>query len=311
MDSIPTQAIIENLPDIKEVIYNSTSVDQGWNKYVQLLKAPVKEDWGITQQITQSLYANKLEEFRELLTDSNLYSLESDVQAFKEYIRPWCKKHNVRIVIKKRSKDFIGLNEKIRLFIKNGWPLSRIHDLIGFRIILCTAKTDTQESVALCYELFQEVVNFFVLTKRYSLVEAEQTISTGFNQEKFPSVVVPEKSLIPDSLKAYCKDYVAAPKVKTAYQSLHTIIEKDVVLDETGQRFKSHFEVQIRTFAMDIAAEHTFALHLLHKSDRYDEDVLIDLDFSKVNIPGFSVLPNGDVEDLVGLVKSTDPFNLL
>ena len=96
------------------------------------------------------------------------------------------------------------------------------------------------------------------------------------------------------------KDYVANPK-PNGYQSLHVVLKKPDGLI---------FEVQVRTMAMDIVAEHGSANHEPYKAKRYGNGN-VNIDLSKINIPGFSFLPNGTIIDFVGLTKAIDPFNLL
>ena len=69
---------------------------------------------------------------------------------------------------------------------------------------------------------------------------------------------------------------------------------------------------------MDHVAEYGQANHVGHKQSRYLDDSnsdylkdIHDIDYSKVHIPGFTVLESGEIHDLVGLTKSIDPFNFL
>ena len=61
---------------------------------------------------------------------------------------------------------------------------------------------------------------------------------------------------------------------------------------------------------MDIKAEYGTGIHSLYKQGRYGFS--FDIDYSKINIPGFSLVDGGnEIYDIVGLRKSVDPFSVL
>lgn len=287
-------------PDIRNALYIGSSFSEIRNTYVRALRE--------SGNIYHSLYANKLEECANMLSTANLNELESEFHDFKEHMRMWAKKRHIKIILKRRQKDFLGLNEKIRLFLKTGKSLDKIQDLLGFRIILCTPKPDTMQSIELCYEVLNELIKFFALKKHCIFLEAEPTVNTFFRNKNIPNIFIPKESMVLPGFENNIKDYIVHPK-KNGYQSLHMLIKKSNGLI---------FEVQIRTFAMDLHAEYGSAHHLGHKNSRYKisensdylEDIM-NIDYSKITLPGFSVLEDGTVHDLVGLTMSIDPFNAL
>ena len=279
-------------PDLQEVINTSNTLEEVWTGYISRLRSDAS--------IINSLYANKLQELLTMLADDKLRELEQEFQVVKKQIVLLSQKHGVKICLSRRQKDFIGLNEKIRLYLMNNKPLSKLHDLLGFRITLCTRAKDDVHSVELCYEILNELVQYFVIDRGFLLMEAEPVLSTGLDMEKYPDIVIPQETLLPKEYEDNVKDYVRFPK-QHGYQSLHTIIKKPDGLI---------FEIQIRTMAMDIRAEFGSASHKNHKLEKY-EGVAIDLDLTKTNLQGFALLENGEVYDKIGLVKPIDPFNLL
>ncbi len=96
------------------------------------------------------------------------------------------------------------------------------------------------------------------------------------------------------------KDFIFHP-TKNGYQSLHTVLEMQNGLT---------FEIQVRTFAMDVVSKYGSASHLVFEEKRR-EPTDICLDLSKVEIPGFTALPDGTIIDNIGLVKSINPFEFL
>lgn len=284
--------LVMNFPDIREALYTGNSIEEIRSLYINQLRK--------TDSIYNILYANKLEEALNMLNIHSLHELEEEFHDLKEYLRSWTKERNIHCLLKRRQKDWIGFNEKIQLYLLNGKPLSKLLDLLGFRIVICHDIEDSIQSISLCYDLLNEVLDFFVNNKHCLLSEAEPRLDTGFEPEKYPDIIVPEKSMIRLGLENNVKDYVRFPK-RNGYQSLHTIVKRPNGLT---------FEIQIRTYKMDLRAEYGTGEHALYKNNRYS-DLDLDIDYKKIHVPGFSVLPNGAINDIIGLRKSVDPFNFL
>ena len=138
--------------------------------------------------------------------------------------------------------------------------------------------------------------------KHCIFLEAEPKIDTSvFNKEKYSGIIVPQSSLLNEGFEIFVKDYVRYPKWN-AYQSLHSVVRKPNGLT---------FELQIRTYAMDLLAEYGTGEHRVYKNKRYAEIDDFEIDYSRISIPGFTVLSDGSINDIVGLRKSVDPFNFL
>lgn len=270
-----------SFPDINEAIEDASSVNEICQNYIDMLNS--------TGNIGHNVYANKLLEYLEI--DQKIYLFEDEFHQFKKYLRKWSKANNVKIFIKCRKKSFIGLNEKIRLFYPNP---DRINDLIGFRLVLQTFETDSFESIKLCYKLLNDIIQYFVVDKKYSLLETTTLIDVGTTS--IPGLVIPSgKSLILEGFENKIQDYIRHPKKDTGYQSLHCCIRTPLGLI---------FEVQVRTFAMDIRNDHRS-----YKQHRYSNSH-IDLDYSKISLPGIAFdEKNQIIFDNSGLLKGYNPFN--
>ena len=279
-------------PDLNLAFKGASSLEQVSKNYEKMLRAE--------EGIDCVLYANKLQQFRQMTQINKLRELEREFHELKEHVREIAKEHGISIAIERRRKDFLGLNEKIRRNLKYGISLERVQDLLGFRLIILSGKVDNESSIKLCYEVLNRIIEYFVTERSCLLTEAEPVIDTGFQQEDFPNIVIPAKSEILPVFIENVKDYIRIPK-KNSYQSLHTVFRKtDGFI----------FEVQVRSLAMDINAQYGAASHDQYKGKKY-ENVSITLDFSKVNLPGFAILPDGTVVDKIGLIHSVDPFNVL
>lgn len=288
-------AQIADFPDICSIIYSERKSLNGIrSRYIEELRK--------TNNLFNSMYANKLEEGAEMLRPAKLKELEREFSAFRDHMRKWTST-NVPITIKYRQKDFIRYNDKIRLCLtqkgKDLKDLDKISDLLGFRIILSTPAIDSIETVNLTYQVLKEVISFFVLEKHALPIETTLPTDTNFDKNSHPEIVLPKKQNIPESFEGVVKDYVMFPKEK-GYQSLHIVLRKPNGLT---------FEVQIRTFAMDFHAELGKASHTLYNKERKAPSD-IQLDYSKIDIPGFIYHPNG-ILDQIGLVHAIDPFNNL
>ena len=279
-------------PSLEEAIISSKTIEEASKKYEKTLK-----NGG---DIYSILYANKLQQFRRMVLVTKLRELEREFQELKEHLRDTCKNSEINVNIKRRKKDFIGVNEKIRLFLRTNRPLDRMQDLLGFRITILSDAKDDETSVGLCYEVMNKIISYFVVERNCLLTEAEPILDSGFKKEENTDVIVPKKSLVMPGFENNIKDYVLNPKAN-GYQSLHCVFKKSDGLN---------FEVQVRTMSMDIRAEYGSANHIPYKVKRYEEQS-VKIDLHKVNMPGFAILPDNTVVDNIGLVYSVDPFSLL
>lgn len=282
-------------PELADALYRSANLEEAWISYSQKLRQ--------TQDLYHSQYAAKLEQSKLLVSTSNLQQLEQIYHAYRERLNRWVKKSGVQLTMLRRQKSFLGLNAKIRLYLQTQKALSQMHDLIGFRIVLQTPFPDSTQSIIYCYEILNETIRFFALNRNCILLDAEPRIGSKITTKKAAesNILIPQKSLVLPGFENNVKDYISNPK-DNGYQSLHILIETLSGLI---------FEVQIRTAAMDILAEQGDAIHSLHKAKKYEKVKIGNIDFSRINMPGFKQLRSGEIYDIIGLQNSIDPFNSL
>lgn len=271
-------------PDLQLIAEKCTTLEELWVEYIRALRTE-------NEGMNNILYANKLSECFSIRKYAR-QQLEADTIAFQSFLEEWSKKRACEITIKRRLKDFVGLNKKIRMFLKDGKALDNIRDFVGFRLILKTDDPVEERNIKLCYELLNDVLKYFIITAGALLTEAEPIVDYQKTIFKPRGLIIPEKSGILPELRYGVKDYILHPK-KNGYQSLHTVVKN----------LYASFEIQIRTKAMDIRAEGGNAHHGDYKKSRYD-GVEIPFDLSKIHIDGVWIEPDGTIHDAEGLVKS-------
>ena len=269
-------------PSLQEQMEKSKKLKDIWIGYIESLRKLKQND------IRYALYANKLQECWEI-RKNNLRKVKKEARSIQKFLKKWAKANKVEIVFLKRIKDFIGLNEKIRLYFKEKRTLDQIMDFVGFRIIIKTNLPE-EENIDLCYKLMNDLIAFFILDKKYSPMQSEPLVDLGPHPKE---IIVPEQPRLQKGFEQYVKDYVKFPK-KNGYQSLHVVVRNP---------FSKHlFELQIRTEMMDLRAESGPAKHKSYKDMRYGEG-RIDWDPYKLHIKGFKVINviEGKFEDNIGL----------
>ncbi len=298
-------------PNLTEYIESLHSLKEIEDKYVSALR---KEG-----TIYHRLYANKLIEYQQAVRNfDNLFLLESDFLKLKRHLFELKETEEIALPISltKRRKNFIGLNEKIRLTLLKALDnpydktasLSQILDTLGFRIIIGNRNNgsqDEQNSVDTCYLILNAVIMFFI-DLGYTPVELNFN-KEDFNHADHPDVVLPSNTAtVLPGFKLYVKDYVKYPK-KNGYQSLHVVFKTDTGLS---------FEIQIRTHAMHYRAEFEKANHDGYNYEKY-KSVKIIFDPLKTNIMGYKAILDSNkkliIMDQIGLTSSdiADPFNVI
>lgn len=268
-------------PDLKDRAEKSRTIEELWTGYIADLRAMQDRD------IRYGLYANKLMECFEIRQKESL--INEEICSIRIFLEDWAKMHGVDFEFQKRIKDFVGLNEKIRLYLSKGRMVDEILDLIGFRIIIKTPLPEEQ-NIAFCYELMNEFIKYVILGKGYLPMRAEPLLDLGSYPE---GIKIPSETRLEPTFSPWVKDYIRYPK-KNGYQSLHIAFKNP----HNGWIF----ETQIRTASMNERAERGPATHNIHKKNRY-LGYQIEIDPGKLKLKGF-IYKNGKIIDKIGLMKS-------
>lgn len=193
--------------------------------------------------------------------------------------------------IEGRRKSLISSENKIVKILNENRSLDLFRDPIAFRIILFGHFTE-EELVLKCYSVMNSIITHYVHAG-HTLCEEDPVVET-----MSPDCPLLEKLVRPNSSKIAkeyiygVKDYILNPK-DNGYQSLHCVFRT-----KTG----FCFEVQVRTFNMDVEADEGTAEHSAYKKCKYPYQVQFDR--SKIHLPGYYVsYKDGNVRvyDRIGL----------
>lgn len=273
----------KNNISIVPFLYTSSSLDEVLRKYSKSLRD--------SNDLTNYLHANKLDEFRNILLDNKFLS---KIKTHYNSLYSFTKKTypDLKFYLAGRRKDVIGADKKINLYLSQGRDLSDFKDELAFRFIIFDS------NIKLCYDLLKTVINFNIEKGFIPCVATNVFQTEGFKKEEFHDIEIPKNSFLPKEYKPWVKDYILNPKA-SGYQSLHVVFQDP----KTGRCF----EIQIRTFAMHIHAEsHSLAGHAAYKKQRYS-DSNIEFDRSKIKMDGYA-FREGQVFDFIGLEK---PYQII
>lgn len=280
---------------------NIRTIYEAENIYRQML-LETKSDYNV-------LYSNKLLEIRNMLKPHNLSLVKKDLEGLIRHLTVWKKQkgYTFPIYFERRKKSDTKCHTKIRLLLTKQYvyeedvTLDSIQDTLGIRIMPCFGNFDTLESIKVCYEILDEVINFFTFKKGYNPRKKGTMFDLNFDIQKHPEVVVPQpqdiEGLLKPTYSSYVKDYYSNPK-SDGYQSLHIVFDG-----------YSPIEVQIRTFATNLRVDSLHDRYNIRKYDGVEFDQ-VNLDREHVNIHGYSFI-HGMLHDKVGLETSIDPYNQL
>lgn len=264
-------------------LYVSSSLDEVLKRYSKALRD--------TNEITNCLHANKIDEYRNILLDNKFLA---KIKTHYNSLYSFTKKTypNLKFHLAGRRKDVIGAEKKMCLYLSQERDLSDFKDELAFRFIIF------DNSVKLCYNLLQTVIDFNIEKGFIPCLATNVFQTEGFKKEEFNDIEIPKASFLPKEYKPWVKDYILNPKA-TGYQSLHVVFQ-----DPASGRC---FEIQIRTFDMHIHAEsHSLAGHDAYKKQRYS-DTNIEFDRSKIKMTGYA-FREGQLFDFIGLEK---PYQII
>ena len=264
-----TKNLIESFkePKLKKAIYNSSSIHEIIKNHTAELRATGKE------QLID--LAEKLDIYKQNLEDKE-YRAELRSTFTSLYDVLIGKHPDLLFNCDGRWKSLISYYNKAK-------SSKELKDLNAFRLTILDSKQNKAD-VKMCYEVL-ETFYYFMIRKGFKPVPATRCGSV-YNGK---GILIPKKSLVPEELKPFVKDYIFEPK-SNQYQSLHIAFE-----DKKG-RF---IEIQIRTLSMHVRAEEGTANWCNYKRNMYNTK-FVKYDRSKVNINGFQFC-NNKLFDYIGL----------
>ena len=220
--------------NINPFLASGTTIPDIVQKYAQKLR-------GDHTSFRNTLHANKLEEYKEMISDSEFLE---EIKSHFDAIYHMLKDESMLFSLDGRRKSLYSFENKVNLLLSQNRSLDLLRDIFAFRLI--TFDEDNPEKNML--NLYQSMEKIITYLTSQGFIPCESVVSetVNFNRTKYPQIFVPAKSLLNDEFKDYVKDYVLFPK-PNGYQSLHASFR-----DSRTGRF---FEVQIRTATMHQHAE--------------------------------------------------------
>lgn len=270
----------EKKPTLTDALYKGHSVPEILSIYEEFLKK--------TGGLLDMQHATFINQYKNVVMDkkflatlrkhfNNIYKLID-----KEF--PETKFH-----LEGRRKSLLSTEKKIIKCLEQNKSLDTLRDLIAFRLIIFDEKNQ-KDAVKKCYAIMQRIIEYGI-ENGFMLCEANPVEETkNFDNSKH-NLYIPTTSGIPKEFQVGVKDYIIKPK-ENGYQSLHAVFRLS-----TGQCF----EIQIRTFSMHTHAESGDANHENYKQKEYKK---LEIDKTKINIPGYRVLEDSTVYDMVGIEKA-------
>lgn len=239
------------------------------------------------------LLSNGVYDYHELIKNENYMSaLRTTFNLIYDFICDYAK--NLKFKIEGRRKGAINSIEKMLRLINEGRPLDLFRDALGIRVIIFGEETEDLQQTAYC--IINDIITF-MLDRHFTLCEVDK-FPKRVPLDKGVNIMIPKESLILPIYETGIKDYVFYPK-SNGYQSLHTVFRA---------RNKSFIEIQVRTEQMHLNAEYDLADHGLYKTSKYGDRLHSKIDFSKIHMPGFRDMGNGDIYDDIGLQTSLLTF---
>lgn len=270
----------EKKPILTDALYKGHSVPEVLTTYENLLKE--------TNNLVDLQHATFINQYKSIVLDkkflgtlrkhfNNIYKLID--REFPETL----------FHLEGRRKSLLSTEKKIIKLLSQNKSLDTLRDLIAFRLIIFDDKSQ-KDAVNKCYEIMQRIIEYGI-ENGFMLCEANPVEETkNFDNSKH-NLYIPTSSKIPKEFQVGVKDYILQPK-KNGYQSLHAVF----------RLASGHcFEIQIRTFSMHTHAESGDANHENYKQNEYKR---LEIDKTKIHIPGYVMLEDGTVYDMIGIEKA-------
>lgn len=196
-----------------------------------------------------------------------------------------------------REKSFVSTLSKLCDRIED---IDSINDIYAAMFIISSEKYSEQELSDMSMDVHEFIFDYccgnlqYLPLRRGKMPSIENFNINDFEQDE---IIIPKKKLNAFVGK-FTKNYASTPKEK-GYQSRQTSFKL---------KGDAETEVQLRTAKEHSYAEYGKASHLKYKEENLFGYFIKNLDFTKINMDGFKVHPDGTIEDRIGLIYAK--FNL-
>lgn len=252
------------MTQFEEALYTSDSIPDALTKYASLLR-----QGGDSKDL---LHAAKLMDYKSIISTKSSSVLRKITDDF--YGQLSREMPELRFRIASRRKSLISVEQKIQNNLKNRKSLDLIRDMLGIRIVLTNGTPDD------CYMVAEKFISSCLADGYIVCEEISKICDKNILKKKSPTLAQFDYGIT---------DYIAFPKEKTGYQSIHVVFR-----DTSGVCF----EFQVRTFDMHVEADYGTAAHPKYKLEKYGR---LEFDRTQISIPGYAISPKGNIVDLIGL----------
>ena len=267
----------EKKPTLTDALYKGHSVPEVLSLYEDALRK--------TGDLLDMQHATFINQYKNVVMDKKF--LATLRRHFNSIYRLIDKEFpETRFHLEGRRKSLLSTEKKIIKQIKNNKSLDTLRDLLAFRLIIFDNQSQ-KKAVEQCYAIMTKIIEYGI-ANGFMLCEANPVEETKGFDNAIHKLYIPKMSGIPKEFQVGVKDYILKPK-ENGYQSLHAVFRLASGLC---------FEIQIRTFSMHTHAESGEARHEDYKQREYEK---IDIDKTKIHIPGYTITQDGIVYDMVGI----------
>lgn len=279
--------ILTKLNDIERLMYDGKNLKEIIYSHIALFESQ--------KNPADTMIANKLMSYLMMTQPSKVKELERELKKFFAFIKKTLGELGVSVEISVRIKDYEGYLKKVLLYQMEDKPLSRIMDIIGFRLTIGKQQKDDELSQNTC-DMVVNMSLLYLINHGFILMEAEPLLeTTNFKPENHPEVYVAQKSLIFQDFERNVKNYMKFVK-ENGYQRVHFYI-KSVISDIIA-------EGQVGTHAIDQNTMNAKQDHSLYEREKY-KGVDLAIDASKIKAEGFKTDSDGNIlDDPEGILTS-------
>lgn len=273
------------MEEVERIVYEAHNLYEMQENHIKLFENK--------KNFADTLVANKIREYVSVTKRNGLQMIAKKLRSYKSFGKNAFNAMGIETKIAVRTKDYIGFLKKTILYVMTDKPLAKLMDIHGARWTIGNQEKDDEMSHNLC-DLMANMSLLYLASHGWIILEAEPTIETNFDKEKYPGIHITKRHLIFENFDNNVKDYKKRIK-ENGYQRVHLYVKAPE---------GTVIEIQIGTFAMDQIFDDKE--HDGYKDSKYKE-VNLTIDPANIKAEGFVLDENGKIkEDPEGILISSN-----